>query len=97
LIEPEKIDAGSKIRTVIKRRLERMISAITTNGWMQSTIRVIKDPLNPERFLCIDGMHRVSAMKQIKLVDKRFEDIKMESMVYPQMPEFTQCILADSN
>jgi hypothetical protein len=74
-----------------------MVFEIKTKGWLQSTIRVIKDPKNAERFLCIDGMHRVTAMQQLKKEDIRFKDTSLEILVYPEMNEFMQCALADSN
>ena len=96
-LEPEKIDAGAKIRSVIKRRLDKMIQMIKKNGWLHSLIRVVRNPQNPERYLCIDGMHRVTAMQQIRKEDQSFMDVKLETLVYPAMSEFDQCILADSN
>jgi hypothetical protein len=82
---------------VIKRRLDKMVSMIKKNGWLHSVIRVIANPQYPGRYSCIDGMHRVTAMQQIRKEDQMFIDVKMQAVVYPEMSDFDQCILADSN
>lgn len=97
MINPEIIDPGSKIRTVIARRLNEMKKSIAKNGWLGSTVRVIVNPANSSRYLCIDGMHRISAMKELRAEHDKFKKVEMRIEVYPPMNEYTQCILADSN
>lgn len=42
-------------------------------------------------------MHRVQALKQLRQEDSRYKTIEMRIEVYPEMSDYTQCILADSN
>ena len=74
-----------------------MYNKIKKDGWKDSTVRLMKDPSHQNEYLCIDGMHRVEALKRLKRDDERFADFKLNATVYPHLSEYHQCILADSN
>jgi hypothetical protein len=96
-VDPDQVQAGSRIRTVIERRLMKMYNKIKKDGWKDSAIRLMNDPNDSTSYLCIDGMHRVEALKKLKRDDKKFENFKLNATVYPHLNEYYQCILADSN
>jgi hypothetical protein len=77
--------------------LDKIVQSIRSKGWSDSVIRVMKNPIDENRYLCIDGMHRVSAMTLLKNQDNAYANKKINAMVYPVFSEFDQCILADSN
>ena len=74
-----------------------MYNYIKNGGWKDSAVRLMRDPNSPGKYLCIDGMHRVEALKRLKRDDSRFKDFKLKAFVYPLLSDLYQCILADSN
>ena len=96
-VDPDDIQPGSRIRTVVERRLVKMYNFIKEGGWKDSAVRLMKDQSAPGKYLCIDGMHRVEALKKLKRDDERFKDFKLQAFVYPLLSDLYQCILADSN
>ena len=95
MVDIDQIDAASKIRTVTPRRLALMKRYLNENGWQNTPIRVFKK--EDGRYGCIDGMHRVQALQDLKRDGiEKFKDGNYQVYVYEQMPELDQCILADS-
>ena len=96
MVDPDNVQPGSRIRTVIERRLRKMYNIIKNGGWKDSAVRLMKDPNAEGKYLCIDGMHRVEALKKLKREDQRFKNFMLKAFVYPLLNDLYQCILADS-
>ena len=74
-----------------------MYKMIPQNGWKESIVRLMKNPASENEYLCIDGMHRIEAMKRMKVQDPKYSNFKINGMIYPHFSEYQQCMLADSN
>lgn len=95
LVDPADIDAGSKIRSVVRRRLDLMVKMILEKGWKDSTIRLMPKPGQAGKYICLDGMHRVTAMQKLTRTESKYKNFKFYAVVYPEIGEFDQCIMAD--
>ena len=74
-----------------------MAKSIQKEGWKDTVVRLMVNPNNEDEYLCIDGMHRIEAMKRLMNQDIKFRNYKIGAYIYPLFCESDQCILADSN
>mgnify|MGYP003487394939 FL=1 len=72
LIDPYNIDPGARIRPVRNEGVQEVLRSVLESGiWSTShTIIVYRDPDKaedalPPRYMCVDGMHRVRAIRQL--------------------------------
>ena len=72
LIDPDNIDPGARIRPVRNEGVQEVLRSVLESGiWSTShTIIVYRDPDQaedalPPRYMCVDGMHRVCAIRQL--------------------------------
>jgi hypothetical protein len=78
-VDPACIFHGSRVRPVRKEGGDLLVDSIRRTGWDPTSLVVLYryqdqviDSHTPQRFLCLDGMHRVRAVRQ--LLDEKHSD-----------------------
>lgn len=102
-VDPACIYHGSRVRPVRKEGVDLLVDSIRRTGWDPTSLVVLyRDPdqaadtHTPQRFLCLDGMHRVHAVRHLlaekhtdwpsEWVDAENGDVRMRCSVIRGAP-----------
>ena len=72
-----------------------MYKKIEQNGWNASMILLMQKPGFTNVYLCIDGMHRIEALRVLSRNVEQYKDYKPYCHVMPYIDELDQVTIAE--